>query len=283
MRLRSLLALSLIPLPAVLAAQAGTSAPAVVHGHVTDAVSGGPVPGALVELRDLGLRAFADSAGDFTFQRVPPGTHQWVISRIGYTRWDESTEVEDGDEFSIALLARPEVLQGITAVASQLSQRRATSGVAVQTIERTTLRMTAAPSAYELVHDHLDVAPVPCPTAQLAPRQNSQGAGGGGNGQNGGEPNRNAGNRTRVGTGPSNGDGGDLSCAYVRGNLRRPVVYIDEQRANGGLMDLLNLRPADLYIVESYSGGSMIRVITDQYAERVARGRADILPLRFGP
>jgi len=281
MRQRFALFLPCLLLPAALAGQAGTSAPAAVHGHVTDALSGAPVPGALIELRDLGLRAYADSAGEFTFQRVPPGSHEWVISRIGYAKWDESTEVEDGDEFGIALLARPQVLEGITAVASQLSQRRANSGVAVQTLEKTTLRMTAAPSAFELVHDHLGVAPVPCPTEQLARRQNNTGDGG--NSQNGGEPNRNAGNRTRVGSGPSNGDAGDVACAYIRGNLRRPVVYIDEQRANGGLVDLLNLRPAELYIVESYSGGSMIRVITDQYAERVARGRAQILPLRFGP
>lgn len=280
MRLHRLSALALLLVPAALAGQAGTSAPAAVRGHVIDAASGTPVAGALIELKDVGLRAYADSAGDFTFQRVPPGTHEWVISRIGYARWDESTEVEDGDEFNIALLARPEVLQGITAVASQLSQRRATSGVAVQTLERTTLRMAAAPSAFELVHDYLSVAPVPCPTAQLARRQSSTGETSNGNP---GEPNRNAGNRTRVGSGPSNGDSGDLGCAYIRGNLRRPVVFIDEQRANGGLVDLLNLRPADLYIVESYSGGSMIRVITDHYAERVARGRARILPLGFAP
>lgn len=278
MRQTTALILSGLLLPAALAAQGAT--PAVVHGHVADAASGAPVPGALIELKDLNLRAIADSAGDFTFRRVPPGTHEWVISRLGYARWDESTEVEDGDEFNIALLARPEVLQGITAVASQLSQRRATSGVSVNTLDRQVLRLAAAPSAFELVHDHLGVAPVPCPTAQLARRQSTSETG---NGQNGGEPNRNAGNRARVGAGPSNGDGGDVSCAYIRGNLRRPVVFIDEQRANGGLMDLLNIRPADLYIVESYSGGSMIRVITDQYAERLARGRAQILPIRFGP
>jgi hypothetical protein len=283
MRLRSFSALPVLLLPAVLAGQSGTSTQASVHGHVADAVTGAPVSGALVELRDLRLRAFADSAGDFTFQRVPTGTHQWVISRLGYAKWDESTEVEDGDEFNIALLARPQVLEGITAVASQLSHRRATSGVAVQTIERTTLRMTGAPSAFELVHDHLGVAPVPCPTAQLARRQDSSGQGGDHGNDTGGDPNRNAGNRTRVGSGPSNGDAGDLSCAYIRGNLRRPVVFIDEERANGGLVDLLNLRPQDLYVVESYSGGSMIRVITDVYAEMVARHRAPILPLRFGP
>lgn len=283
MRQRLSLALPVLLLPAALAGQSGTSAQASVHGHVTDAVSGAPVPGALVELRDLRVRAFADSAGNFAFERLPPGTHQWVISRLGYAKWDESTEVEDGDEFSIALLARPQVLEGITAVASQLSQRRATSGVSVHTIERTTLRLTAAPSAFELVHDHLGVAPVPCPTQQLARRQDSSGQSGDHGNDNGGDSNPNAPNRTRVGSGPSNGDAGDLACAYVRGNLRRPVVYIDEERANGGLVDLLNLRPQDLYIVESYAGGSMIRVITDVYAEMVARNRAPILPLRFGP
>lgn len=279
MRLRNLSAIGCILFPAALAAQSPAAAPADVQGRVVDAASGAPVEGALVELRNLGRRAVADSSGRFTFARVPSGTHQWVISRVGYARWEESTEVEDGDEFTIALLARPQVLEGITAVASQLQHRREVSGVAVRTLERTTLRMSAAPSAFEMVGDHLGIKAVPCPpdpNSGADERNNNRPRRG-----NEEAPRRNDPGPNQRGTQPAKNDQNDAACAWIRGALTRPVVYIDEQRANGGLGDLLNVRPQDLFILEAYSGGQMIRLITVPYAERVARGRADLMPLSF--
>jgi hypothetical protein len=227
-------------LPLALAAQGNAPAAVEVHGLVVDAVNGGPVAGAVVELRGTGRRALSDSAGSFVLHPVAPGTYQWAISRMGYADWEESSEVADGDEFTIALLARPGLLEGITAVASQMEHRRLASGVAVQTLERTPLRLSAAPTAFEVVHD-LGVMGVPC-------RQSMTG-----------EPN----------------------CAWVRGELVPVLVYVDEQRASGGLSDLLIYRPQDLFTIESYAGGRMIRVLTVPFAERVARGRAALMPLAF--
>lgn len=228
-------------LPSMLSGQSGTTAEVEVSGRVVDAATQAPIRGAVVELRDVRRKAVSDSAGRFVLQRVPRGTHQWVISRIGYAAWEESTEVDEGDEFTIALLARPEVLEGITAVASQLVQRREASGMAVRTVDSNTLRLSGAPSAFLLVHDRLGVAGVPC----------------------------------------GNADSGGHSCAWVRGELTPVVVYVDEQRANGGLEDLHNYVPQELFTVESYAGGRMIRVITVHFAERIARGRASLLPLSY--
>jgi hypothetical protein len=228
-------------LPSTVAAQAGTTAEVEVSGRVVDAATQAPIVGAVVELRDVRRKAVSDSTGRFVLQRIPRGTHQWVISRIGYAAWEESTEVDDGDEFTIALLARPEVLEGITAVASQLTHRREGSGMAVRTVEGNTLRFSASPSVFALVHDRLGVAGVPCDD------QNA----------------------------------GSHSCAWIRGELMPVVVYVDEQRANGGLEDLNNYVPQELFAVESYAGGRMIRVITVPFAERIARGRAALLPLSY--
>jgi hypothetical protein len=229
-------------LPATLPAQAGAPAEVEVSGRVVDAATQAPIMGAVVELRDMRRKAVSDSAGRFVLQRVPRGTHQWVISRIGYAAWEESAEVVDeGDEFTIALLARPEVLEGITVVASQLTHRREGSGMAVRAVEGNTLRFSAAPSVFALVHDRLGVAGVPC-----------------------GEQNA-----------------GSHSCAWIRGELTPVTVYVDEQRAPGGLEDLNNYVPQELFAVESYAGGRMIRVITVPFAERIARGRAALLPLSF--
>lgn len=228
-------------LPSTLPAQAGAPAEVEVSGRVVDAATQAPIVGAVVELRDVRRKAVSDAEGKFVLQRVPRGTHQWVISRIGYAAWEESTEVDEGDELTIALLARPEVLEGITAVASQLTRRRESSGMAVRTVDSNTLRLSGAPSVFALVHDRLGVAGVPCPN-------------------------------TTTGT---------HSCAWIRGELMPVVVYVDEQRANGGLDDLNHYVPQELFSVESYAGGRMIRVITVHFAERIARGRAALLPLSY--
>lgn len=227
--------------PPVLLSQAAAPPQVEVSGRVVDAVTQAPVRGAVVELRDVGRKAVSDSAGRFVLQRVPRGTHEWRISRIGYAAWEESTEVDEGDEFTIALLARPEVLEGITAITSQLLHRREASGMAVRTVDGNTLRLAGSPSAFEVVHDRLGVAGVQC-------------------------PNLNAGTH---------------SCAWVRGELTPVTVYVDEQRMPGGLEDLRNYVPQELFSVESYAGGRMIRVITVWFAERLARGRASLMPLSF--
>jgi hypothetical protein len=229
------------------------------------------VAGAVVKLRDSGRRAVSDTAGNFVLHGVAPGSHPWTISRMGYARWEESSEVEDGDEFTIALLARPEVLEGIRAVASQLDHRRLTSSVAVETVDRVTLQLAASPSALELLHDHMNVTGVHCPTTSIIVNNGSSNTGTG----------RQITRTTNIRAGAIPDDPGDRGCAWVRGQLLRPVVFVDEQRMNGGLSDLSNYRPQDLFTVEAYAGGRMIRVITVPYAERMARGRAAIRPLSF--
>lgn len=214
-----------------------------VRGRVLDAGTGAPIEGAVVELRDVRRKAAADSTGQFVLRGVQAGTHHWVISRLGYAAWEEDAEVADGDdEFTIRLLPRAEVLEGITAVADRLSLRRNSSGVTVHTIERTQIKLSAAPDALQLVGDHLGVHAVPC---------------------------------------AGEGATGGLSCAWVRGELIPVTVYIDETRAVGGLGDLAYYLPQELYSIEAYQGGAMVRVITDTFAARLARGQASLLPLRY--
>jgi len=267
-----LAALCAAMLPPALSAQRRATAGLDVHGHVVDAATGEPVAGALVQLRDTRYRAVSDSAGNFVLHRVAPGSYPWVISRLGYARWEEDAEVADGDEFTISLLARAETLAGITAVASQMEQRRLTSGVSVRTVDRTALRLSTAPSVLELVKDHLGVGGIHCPPWLTDVDTRAPASSGGGKFLN-----RSTSTRLAAVT----DDPGDRACAWVRGGLIKPVVYVDEVRTNGGLSDLASLRADDLFIVESYAGGRMIRVVTMSYADRVARGRATLTPVSF--
>ncbi len=60
------------------------------------------------------------------------------------------------------------------------------------------------------------------------------------------------------------------SCLLHRGSLIQPVVYIDERRAFG--MEELEMYPTfDIYMVEAYDGGRMVRVYTNWFVQKLAR------------
>jgi Carboxypeptidase regulatory-like domain len=215
-----------------------------VHGRVLDALTGAAVEGAVVELRDTRRKAAADSSGVFWLHAVGPGMHHWVISRLGYAAWEEDMEVEDGDEFTIRLLPRPEVLEGITALASRLQLRRQSAGVTVRALERSEIKLSASPDVADLVRNRLGLAGVPCASV--------------------------------TGT-----EGAGTTCAWVRGELIPVAVFVDERRLPGGLSDLSFYLPQEVYTIESFYGGAMVRVITDPFAARLARGEVSLLPLRY--
>lgn len=73
---------------------------------------------------------------------------------------------------------------------------------------------------------------------------------------------------------------GDI-CIARRGRAVAPSVYINEARVAGGLEFLIGYPPEEIYLVEIYSGGTHIRVYTNWYAERLATGRARLLPVLF--
>ncbi|HEV7587841.1 MAG TPA: carboxypeptidase-like regulatory domain-containing protein [Longimicrobium sp.] len=214
-----------------------------VRGRVLDALTGAGVEGAVVELRDARRKAAADSSGVFWLHAVGSGTHHWVISRLGYAAWEEDVEVEDGDEFTIRLLPRPEVLEGITALASRLQLRRQSSGVTTRVLDRGEIKLSASPDVADLVHSRLGLAGVPCPAFA--------------------------------------GTEGERTCAWVRGELIPVAVFVDEQRLPGGLSDLNFYVPQEVFTIESFYGGAMVRVITDTFAARLARGEVSLLPLRY--
>jgi hypothetical protein len=105
-----------------------------IPGRVLDATSGEPLGGAVVRLTDGGALAVTDSAGAFVLRSVPPGTHPWQISRLGYATWIEDVEAEPDEAFTIRLLPRPQVLEGLVVVADRMRDRRATSGMTVEVL-----------------------------------------------------------------------------------------------------------------------------------------------------
>lgn len=57
----------------------------VIRGIVLDHETGEPIEAAQVHLRNTQIGALSDTSGHFEIQRVPPGQHQLMAERVGYT------------------------------------------------------------------------------------------------------------------------------------------------------------------------------------------------------
>ena len=67
-------------------------------------------------------------------------------------------------------------------------------------------------------------------------------------------------------------------CVQRRGQTVPPVVYIDERRAFG--LEELEAYPVyDIYLVEAYAGGQMIRVYTTWFMQNLARNKVSLQQL----
>jgi hypothetical protein len=238
----------------------------VIPGRVLDATTGEPLAGAVVRLTDGDALAVTDSAGSFVLRAIPPGTHPWQISRLGYATWNEDVQVEPEDEeFTIRLLPRPRVLEGLVVVADRLGDRRATSGMTVELLEHSEIVRTAGSDLYIFLQSRLGVPLVPC-----------------------GSSVQEVANRGRVhapvpADPVHSGDEVEKNCAWVRNRRVEISVFIDEQRATDGLSQLRATPPADVHSIEVFSGGSMIRVYTEAFVQRAARDGLTLLPLPFSP
>jgi hypothetical protein len=207
---------------------------ATVTGQVRDVGTSEPLMGAVVEVPDHRLRAVTDSAGSFVLRGVPAGEQRWTIRRLGYTRWEESTAVQDGANLVIGLLASPLALDEIRATGDRIERRRRMSTRSVRAIDRKQILTSAAANAYELVAYRALPARTVCPA--------------------------------RAGTG-SVGNlsaAGDL-CVMSRGRVSPVGVCIDEMKASPEVLAVYP--PQDIYAIEAYDGGRSIRVYTNWFVE----------------
>jgi hypothetical protein len=66
---------------------------------------------------------------------------------------------------------------------------------------------------------------------------------------------------------------GRTLCLHRRGQMIHPVIYIDERRAFG-LEELQSYPAHDIYLIESYDSGRMIRVYTTWFMQNLARSNS---------
>lgn len=232
--------------PASAAAQAGERA--AVSGVVVDAGTGQPVSGAAVVLPELERMAVSDEQGRFELRDLPAGEHRWIIRRVGYSTWEESAEVADGDRFTVGLLAAPVRLEAVSVQVNRLERRRRSFGGQVRVLEQREILAAAVHSTADVVRYRALVGATVCPVM-------------GGTGSE----------ATAASTGA-------LCVMGQYGRPERVLVFIDEQP----IMDdpqsaLMAYHPSEIFTIETYDGGRMVRIYTNHFVQHT---RVVLSPIR---
>lgn len=231
------LAVGLLSVAPLIAQQKPPSPPRVtLSRQVVDLDSDSPIAEAVVLLSDIRAMVVTDSVGRFVFKSIRPGTHRFVVRRLGYVGIEQDVEIKGGEETRIALLPKPVILEGLTVQADRLESRRRSVSVSVRALNQKQILTSGGFNAAELAATRLGITRRPC------------------------------------------GDG-RLNCALVRGSTQPIRVYIDDRPAFGGMEELEMYAPHELYALESYAGGRMVRAYTLWFMEDLARKKRSLDPV----
>jgi hypothetical protein len=238
------LAASWIAPAAGLHGQGGAPERATITGVVRDGVTGAPVVAAAVRLAPIGRATVTDSEGAFRMTDVPAGTYEWTVVAIGYVPLTQEVELADGDHFNIGLMPRPLMMEGVSVDVPRMERLLERRRRAAATSIRVFRQDQLLAAGAATVHDLVT-------------------------------------QRAMLRLCPVDDDlfGGLPECVLSRGRLIRPRVYVDERQAS--LIELYGYQPAEIYAVELWAGGQVVRVYTRQFAERLASGRASLRPRDF--
>jgi hypothetical protein len=140
---------------------------ALMSGRVLDAVSGEPVAGASVFIRELGRMTITNEYGGFVLDRLPEGSYTWTFRRLGYADWEAESPVRHRDWFTVRLLPQPEVLAGLTVVADGFERRRRRVNASVLAIEEAQMMGSAAGNAHQLLMSRGNIPVVACGTGEV--------------------------------------------------------------------------------------------------------------------
>lgn len=116
-----------------------------LHGELTDAETGEPIPFAYLHLEELDRSAQSDRTGEFVFQNIPSGRYTLQIHRVGFQAKTERVTIEDDEITRITVELRPMVYSGESVEVT--AQREETVG---GNLEHASLKVTGEELRQEL-------------------------------------------------------------------------------------------------------------------------------------
>ena len=119
-----------------------------VYGFVTDSSNGEALIGANVFINELGLGMATDINGYYVLQGITPGTHEILVSYVGYEILSESIEIVDGDALKLDLVLREEVVSiGEVEVTAEKLKRK--NNIQPSTVNLSPRMLRSAPALAE--------------------------------------------------------------------------------------------------------------------------------------
>ena len=282
----ALLTMSGLHFPADAAAQATDPDPVRVtlHGVVFDALSGTPVAGAAVYLREGNYGVVSDLHGTFRIDEVATGSQTVAAIQFGYQELAAVFDVPgDGAFIEIELTPQPILLDGVTAVVDNISTmrkrldaRRRSVPYQGRVFDQARLLRSPSSNLLDFLSRATHHSPVSCPDGVELTRtgNSSQSLGWSRLSQVAG--------RT-VMWAAQEGTAAARRCIVRRGRFVKPSVYIDEMPVIGGLDVLESYPTAQIYSLEVYSQGAEIRAYTYGFMRRMAEEPVALVPLDLWP
>jgi hypothetical protein len=234
-RLAGALALALAA-AAPLAAQTPAAAPnpgrTLLLGQVIDQQSKAPLASATVRVMETNQTVSTGQDGQFQV-RVPAGTYNITIYRLGYETALESWEVS-GASLDVGLVElSPDAvrLEALQVTADRLERARLASGFASHAYAGPDLATSSFPTVLEFITARQSMAMVPC---------------------------------------GSMATGGPPACVRVRGAPVPVCVVVDDGPAPGGFTSLENVQTRDVARINVFRGGSFIQIYTNSFMRSIA-------------
>jgi hypothetical protein len=220
----------LLAAAAPLAAQ--TPARTLLLGQVIDQTSRAPLAAARVRVMEANVTVSTGSDGQFQV-RVPAGTYNITIHRLGYETALESWEVS-GASLDVGLLElAPDALrlEALEVTADRLERARLASGFTSHAYAGVELATSSFPTVMEFVTARQSMPTVPCGSMLTS---------------------------------------GPAECVRVRGGPVPICVVVDDGPAPGGFNSLETIQTRDVARINIFRGGSFIQVYTNAFMRSVA-------------
>jgi len=218
----------------------------VLRGTIVDGVTGEPLHGAFIAPLGSETGYLTHENGTFALPVLPQSDYYLYAELIGYETYRFEISGPDPEVFVVTLRPNPIELEGIRVLVDRFERRRKGVAVQVRSLSREDLVSAPITDVVDYMGSRFGIFASYC------------------------------------GGGTSGGAFGTSSdCVYRRGRLVQPRVYIDEIPAFGGLDELREYRPQDLYTLEVYDRGTTILAYTHHFVDRVLKGGRHLMPLAF--
>ncbi|HNW60894.1 MAG TPA: TonB-dependent receptor [bacterium] len=127
-----------------------------ISGHIVDAVTGQPLPGANIQITGSVLGAMSDNRGHFLILRVPEGRHTLRVSYIGYEPGLLEVTLAAADSRTVQVRLKPTVIpmHQVVVTGSRQPETLASAAASISVMDRMAIRrrnLLGAAEALQLV------------------------------------------------------------------------------------------------------------------------------------